>query len=204
LTAYLRLTLVPFLLLAGASAARAQSTLEVMPGLGFGKATGNDSDEVDAGPGLFLSVGARLNPRASLRGQLSLDKPEDDSDIPGLKASFWLWRAQLVPAVHVGNERLDFAVGPALGLVYMRASIEGNTPFGRIEGHVTTRGFTLGGQAWLMARVSPGLSLGPVFSYGRLWATKSCSEASGQGEVCDDDPDNDDAGYWNLSLGLLF
>jgi hypothetical protein len=55
-----------------------------------------------------------------------------------------------------------------------------------------------------MARVSPRLSFGPVFSYGRLWATKACIEGTNFPEQCDDNPDKDDAGYWNLSLGALF
>jgi hypothetical protein len=55
-----------------------------------------------------------------------------------------------------------------------------------------------------MARVSPSLSFGPVFSCGRLWATKACVEGPGFPKMCDDSPENEDAGYWNLSLGALF
>jgi hypothetical protein len=201
---YLRLLLAAFLLPAAASAVHAEPPLEVMPALGLGKATGRGSDNVDLGPGFLLSIGARLHPMASLGAQLNVDRPAIDVDLPGVDASSWICRIQLIPAFHGGNEKVDFAFGPTLGLFYMPTSFEGDTPFGRVEGSVSARGYTLGVQAWLMARLSPSLSLGPVFSYGRLWATKTCVEGTGTPRECDDSPNNDDEGYWNLSLGALF
>lgn len=204
MTANLRMILVTLPILATTSAARAEPQLEVMPGLGLGKATGEDSDEIELGPGLFVAVGARMHPRASLRGQLSVDRPGIDDGGSGIDVSFWMFRAEVVPAFHFGNEKVDVGVGPALGLFYMRASAEVSSPLGNAEASVSARGFTLGVQTWLMARVSPEVSLGPVFSYGRLWATKACFEEANLPETCDDSPDNDDQGYLNLSLGLLF
>jgi hypothetical protein len=204
-TSLLRTGLAALLLSAATSAAHAEPQLEVMPSVGLGKATGDGADEMDLGPALLLSIGARMHPNASLGGQLIIDKPGIDGDVPpGVDVSFWMFRGQIVPAFHVANEKVDFAFGPSLGLVYMRLGVEGNTGFGDVESTLTARGFTLGVQAWLMARVTPQLSLGPVFSYGRLWFTKVCAKSSGEPEECDNDPDNDDAGYWNLSFGLLF
>jgi len=204
LSAQLRMTCTALLLLASASAVHAEPQLEVMPALGLGKATGEDSDAIDLGPGLLVSVGARLHPMASLRGQLSVDRPGIDAEDSGLDVSLWILRAQLVPALHVGNEKVDLGFGPTLGLFYMRASAEGRTRLGNIEARVTVRGFTLGGQAWLMVKVPPDLSLGPVFSYGRLWATRTCTGEPGTPENCDENPENQDQGYLNLSLGVLF
>jgi hypothetical protein len=205
LTTHLRLLLAAFLLPATASVVHAEPPLEVMPGLGMGRVTGESSDEIDVGPGFLLSIGARLHPMVSLRGQLNVDRPTVDPDLPGVDGSLWVWRIQLIPALHLGNEKVDFGFGPTLGLFYMPTSAEADTPLGRLEMDGSARGYTLGVQAWLMAKVSPSLSLGPVFSYGRLWATKVCIEATDTPEECDDSPENDqDTGYWNLSIGALF
>ena len=83
MTASLRLPLVTFLLLAPSFAVRAQPKLEVMPGVGLGQMTGEATDELDVGPGFFLSLGTRLHPRYSLRAQLSGDGPGIDVDFPG-------------------------------------------------------------------------------------------------------------------------
>jgi hypothetical protein len=195
---------VPTLLLLAATSAQGQPQLEVMPALGVGKPTGSGSDEMDVGPGLLLSAGARMHPLASLRGQLTVDRPGMDTNAPGVEASVWFFRAEIVPAFHLGNERLDFGVGPAAGLFYLRTGLEANTPIGRFEAKGMARGFTLGVQSWLMVRLNPQLSVGPLVSYGRLWATKVCFQEAGGPEMCIDDPENDDEGYWNLWLGVLF
>jgi hypothetical protein len=191
--------------LATAATARAQPQVEIMPGLVVGKPTGEGTDDdYDLGPGLLLAIGARLHPMASLHGQLNVDRPSVDEDVPGIDASVWLFRGQIVPMFHVANERVDFAFGPSLGLFYMRVRAEADTPFGNAELKGGIRGFTMGVQAMLLARLAPGLSGGPLLSFGRLWATKVCLEETGEGEVCDDSPDNDDEGIWNVGLVLRF
>jgi hypothetical protein len=141
---------------------------------------------------------------ASLHGQLNADRPSFDGDVPGIDASVWLFRGQIVPMFHVANERVDFAFGPSLGMFYTRVRAEANTPFGNAELKGSVRGFTLGVQAVLLARLAPGLSGGPLVSFGRLWATKACVEEPNEAEVCDGSPDNEDQGIWNIGLGLRF
>jgi hypothetical protein len=200
-----RFVVAALALLVVAPAARAQPQLELMPALGFGKATGTGSDGIDVGPGLLLSAGARMHPMASLRGQVTIDRPSlDEGGAVGVDTSLWMFRAEIVPAFHLGNQKLDFGAGPAAGFFYMRLGAEVNSPLGRMEASASVRGLTLGLQTWLMIRVNPQLSVGPVFSYGRLWASKVCSQESGSPSECDSDPDNDDEGYWNLWLGVLF
>ena len=194
---------VPALLLLAAPAAHAQPQLELMPALGLGQPMGRGSDTMDVGPGVMVSVGARMHPMASLRGQLTVDRPGVDSELPGVDASLWMFRGEIVPAFHLGNEKIDVGVGPAAGFFYMRTDVEGSTPVAPVEATGMARGFTLGLQTWLMVRVNPQLSVGPVFSYGRLWASKVCFKEQGGPEMCDE-PDNDDEGYWNLWLGVLF
>ena len=61
--------------LATAASVRAQPQLEVMPGLTVGKPTGEGTEDAyDLGPGLWLAIGARLHPMASLHGQLNADR----------------------------------------------------------------------------------------------------------------------------------
>lgn len=189
--------------LVAVSVGRAHAQVDLMPGLGFGKATGEGSGDVDPGLGLFVAVGPRVTPDISVQLQLGADRPSPDTDGFG-EASLWIFRAQIVPAYHFGNEKVDIGIGPSLGLFYMRLGFELDTPFGEFEGSGTSRGFTVGAQAWVMARLSPDLSLGPVLSYGRLWSTKECVEQPNLGDECDDSPDNEDEGYLNLSVALLF
>lgn len=199
------LVLGAFLFFEAASVAQAAPKLETMAGLGLGKATGDGSEEVDHGLGLLLGVGARLSPWTSLRGQLNVDRPRPDTMEFDGDLSYWILRAQIVPAFHLGNDKVDFGIGPTLGLFLLRFRGDATIFGDKYELKAAARGYTIGAQAWMMARVSPRVSLGPVFSYGRLWATNVCLKATGVPEECDRSPENDgEDGYWNLSVAALF
>lgn len=197
------LALVAFLLAQSASVARAAPELEWMSGLGVGKATGEGADSVNRGLGLLFAGGLRLNRAISLQGQLNLDWPRTEE--MSYVDAFWIFRAQVVPALHLGDEDVDIAVGPSFGFLYMHTSRRLDGVQQRFEASLNVRGYTIGLQAWLMFTVGASLTLGPVLSYGRFWATNSCLATTGQFEQCDRDPSNDGSpGYWNISAALRF
>jgi hypothetical protein len=200
------LALLPALVLA--APARATAEVEVMPGIGVGHPTtsGDDAfdDAFDPGPGLSLSLGARLHPMFSLDLGLGYDQPGMDSPTPLLSLSAHLLRAQIVPAFRLTSGKLDFSLGPSLGLFYLRVSGESRAPIANDdEGHLGLRGFTLGVRAALMIRVASALSLGPLVSFQKLSVTRACASMDGD-SVCDDDPDDLVDGYWNIGVALLF
>jgi hypothetical protein len=191
--------------------ARAAPGIDVMPAVSIGQPTVSDDggvfgDMFDPGPGLSLSLGARLHPMFSLDLQLGYDKPGTDDPAPGLVTlSAHVLQGQLVPAFHVASDGLDFSMGPSLGLFYLRVNADARVPMADDEaGHIGLRGFTLGVRAALMVRVAPSLSLGPLLSFEKLWVTRGCVSTEGA-SYCVDDPEDDVVdGYWNVGLALLF
>jgi hypothetical protein len=184
-----------------ASGAAAQAgTLEVTPTLGLGKLSGNGSEAWDLGVGLGVAVGARLAPNFSLAGQASYEGLSPD--VPagaGVDVSAYMLQFRVVPAFHVVKDNLDFSFAPTLGMFFVNLSAEA----GGQSASGSVRGYQLGAMTSLLFAINPNVSLGPYFSYARLWATQTCEESGGS-EQCDGDPENDDEGFWSVGLALKF
>ena len=188
--------------LAGALAAPASAAgpLEITPTLGLGKPSGEGSEAFDAGPEIGVSVAGRLHPQFSLAAHLVYDRLSIEDPPAVVDISAWMIGIQVIPSFHFINGALDVSIGPTLGL--FRLSISADGP-GNFDTSGTGRGFQVGGRAVVMLAVSPTVSLGPYFSYARMWATNECVTTGGM-ETCDDDPNNDDEGFWSLGFGVRF
>jgi len=186
--------------LAVGSAAQA-GTLEITPTLGLGKLAGNGSSDWDLGVGLGVAVGGRLHPNFSLAGQASYEGM--NADVPSgadVDVSAYMLQFRLVPAFHFEQGSLDFSIGPTLGLFFLNLSAES----GGQEASGSIRGYQLGAITSLLFAINPSVSIGPYFSYARLWASETCEEAPGGSEQCNGDPKNDDEGFWSLGLAAKF
>jgi hypothetical protein len=181
------------LLLSLTAPAAAMGNFELIPSIGMGKPTGNGFERFELALGLGLAAGARVSPNLSVGAQfgyqtMSAENQPSEVDISML-------RLQVVPAFHYVQDALDFSVGPTLGFFFMDASAPGAS--------VSVTGLDLGLTASLMFAVSPQVSLGPIISYSRLFATEACAEMGGS-EACDDDPENDDEGMFTVMFGVRF
>jgi hypothetical protein len=183
----------------GVSGAARANQLELSAGLGLGKPTGEASDEFSPDVGGSVSLGARVHPNFGVHLRLGFDRLGAD-DPPVGDTSLWMVRLQLEPAAHVVQGRVDFSLGPTLGLFYQSGEFDSPGP-GDAEGFA--RGFSFGARVNLMFRANAGLAIGPYFAYDRLYATKSCVDFATAAEVCNDDPD-DDQGFWQIGLGATF
>jgi hypothetical protein len=96
--------------------------------------------------------------------------------------------------------RWDFSIGPTLGLFFINLTAEG----GGQSATASVRGYQLGFLTSVFFEVHPSVSIGPYFSYGRLLATRACNEEPGISEQCDNDPDNDDEGFWSMGVAAKF
>jgi hypothetical protein len=170
--------------------------LEVMPMIGIGNLTGSDSEQFSAGAGFGLAVGGRFSPNFSLAGQLGYQVLSPDTD---LDVSFDMVRVQVVPALHFSDPRIDFSIGPTLGMFFMDAS---TSVFGQTHS-ASAHGLELGITSALLFAVGAKVSLGPYLSWARLWATETCQQ-SNSSEVCDSNPRNNDEGFWTLGFGVRF
>jgi hypothetical protein len=180
--------------------APAAGQVEITPALGLGKFSGEGSDGFNAGPELGVSVAGRLHPQFSLAALLVYDRLSVE-DVPSFAdVSAWMVGVQLIPAFHFIQGALDVSLGPTLGL--FRFSITADIP-GNLDPAVTVRGFQVGGRIAAMLAVNPRVSVGPYFSYARMFATNACAEMGGV-EDCNDDPDSDDEGFWSLGFGVRF
>jgi hypothetical protein len=179
-------------------AARANQ-LELSAGLGLGKPTGDDSEDFGPDVGGALSLGTRVHPNFGVHFRLGFDRLGID-DPPVGESSMWMGRFQVEPAAHVVQNRLDFSLGPTLGLFYLSGEFDGPGPVDS-SGH--SWGLTFGARVNLMFRASADVAIGPYFSYDRLFPQKSCIKLGMADEVCDDDPD-DDQGFWQIGLAATF
>lgn len=186
--------------LATASAAEA-GTLEITPTLGLGKLSGNGSDSWNLGVGAGVAVGGRLHQNFSLAGQISYDGLSPDVPASaGVDVSAYMLQLRVIPAFHFGQGPMDFSIAPTLGLFFLSLSAEA----GGQSASASVRGYQLGAVAALLYAIHPSVSLGPYFSYARLWATKACEQMPGSSEQCNGDPKNDDEGFWSLGVAAKF
>jgi hypothetical protein len=187
------------LLTAPGAAAMAAGPLEVTPMVGIGKPSGEGSDNFSPGLRLGLSAGARLHPNISVHGMLGYDRLNPDDVPSSADISVYMAGVQGAALFHVIADRIDLALGPAVGLFYLHLSAQGLAA----GGSASVRGYDLGLYATMLIAVNESLAVGPYFSFMRMWATKAC-ETLGPQETCDDSPENDDEGFWSLGLGVRF
>ena len=168
--------------------------------IGLGSPTGNGSDAFDPGLVLGLSLGARLSPLLSLEALLEYDRLNPDGGSSGFDVTAYVARIVVSPSFHFVRDNVDLSVGPTLGLFLLSSSFD--SPFG--EASASVRGTQLGARIMAMFGVSPSFSIGPLFAYERMWASKFCLEDVGENEICDGSPENDDEGFWRLALAARF
>lgn len=194
----------PLLAIAMATAglARGAGAVELMPILGVGVPTGRGSDSFGAGLHSGISVGGHLSPRLSLHGQFewALLNPNDVPD--GANYTGVIVLLSVAPLFHLLDEdsSADIVLGPTMGVFGISEQLE----FLGETANASVQGFHLGLAAAAYFRVSRIVRLGPYLEYNRLWADKVCVEFPGTSEVCDDDPDNDDEGFFSLGGSAKF
>jgi Outer membrane protein beta-barrel domain len=181
-----------------AGVARA-NPLELSAGLGLGKPSGDNSDNFGPDIGGAISVGSRVHPNFGIHFRLAFDRLGRDEP-PLTDASVWMGRLQLEPAAHVVQDRVDFSLGPTLGLYYLSGEFDGP---GAADSEGTSRGFTFGARVNLMFLASADVAIGPYFSYDRLFPTQTCVSVATLDEACNDDPD-EDQGFWQLGVAATF
>lgn len=199
--------------MAGLLSAAPGRAFEMIPMLGFGEPTGEDSEVFDTGFHFGVSLGGRVSNAVSLHGQLHIhsiafDNAEiadkagvSEEEVDAIDMGGALVMLGFAPLFHLAGDSsdVDFVLGPSLGVFGL--SMTFSDGLDEITGNVS--GLHIGVNAGLFFRVGERASLGPYFHYSRLFAEESCVEVDGI-EECDSDPENEDEGVYLLAFAMSF
>lgn len=182
--------------------ARADGSFEIIPQLGIGEPTGKGSSGYGPGLGLAVALGERITPLFSLHGELGYDWL-NFSDVPaGIDISGHVLHLLAAPAFHAASGQADLSLGPTLGFFQISNDLKASQLSSQAS--ATAHGWQLGVRIMVLIAFNPSTSVGPYFSFARLWASKVCVASNGAAEICDDSPSNNDEGFWNLGIAARF